>query len=226
MRVAVEGAELLGPGPHVALCRHASIADSLVSAWVFGTVADRRPRYVLKRELASDPCLDVVGRRLPNYFVDRAATDTTVELDGIARMAEGMGPGDIAVIFAEGTRASATKRRRILDRMERRDPRRAAKMSALVHLLPPKVSGPARLVESVPDADVVCVWHVGFDGLDTFGGMIRAVGDGRVDVRFVIDVRPRAEVPAGEAFADWLDDRWLEMDAYVGAATTGVGDDR
>jgi hypothetical protein len=134
-----------------------------------------------------------------------------------------MGPGDIAVIFAEGTRASAAKRGRIIERLRRRDPARADKMSALRHLLPPKISGPARLVESVPEADVVCVWHTGFDGLDTFGGMIRAVAAGRARARFVLEVHPRGGVPDGEAFAAWLDDRWLEMDAYVDTAgRTGV----
>lgn len=219
--VSVEGLDQLGAGPHVALCRHASIADSLVSAWVFAGAARRRPRYVLKRELASDPCLDIVGRRLPNYFVDRSAADTTAELAGIAAMTQGMSSGDVAVIFAEGTRASVSKRRRVLERMEARDPVRAARMAGLRHLLPPKISGPARLVESVPGADIVCVWHTGFDGLDTFGGMIRAVGAGRVDARFVLEVHPRAGVPSGESFAAWLDDRWLELDTYVAEAAAG-----
>lgn len=219
MRVQVDGLENLGAGPHVALCRHASLADSLVSAWVFGGAAGRSPRYVLKRELASDPCLDIVGRRLPNYFVDRSAVDTAAELDGIAAMADGMGEGDIAVIFAEGTRASPDKRRRSLERIAARDPARAAKLGALRHLLPPKVSGPARLVDAVPAADVVCVWHTGFDGLDTFGGMIRGLAAGSPRARFVLEVHPRGTVPGGEKFAAWLDDRWLEMDAYVGRAT-------
>jgi hypothetical protein len=29
---------------------------------------------------------------------------------------------------------------------------------------------------------------------------------------------PRSEVPDGEPFADWLDRRWLEMDAAVDEA--------
>ena len=53
------------------LCRHASLADSLVSAWVITSVAGMNPRYVLKRELLVDPCLDIVGNRLPNHFLDR-----------------------------------------------------------------------------------------------------------------------------------------------------------
>jgi hypothetical protein len=31
---------------------------------------------------------------------------------------------------------------------------------------------------------------------------------------------PRAEVPGGDAFADWLDEQWLRMDAEVDAALT------
>ena len=64
LHIDVEGAENLGEGPFIALCRHASLADSIMSAWVFITKANLRPRYVLKKELQLDPCLDVVGHRL------------------------------------------------------------------------------------------------------------------------------------------------------------------
>ena len=65
IRVEATGADALLPGPVIVLCRHASLADSLVSAWVITTGAGLRPRYVLKRELLADPCLDIVGNRLP-----------------------------------------------------------------------------------------------------------------------------------------------------------------
>lgn len=218
VRVSVEGGETLGRGPYVALCRHASLADSLVSAWVFGSVLGFDPRYVLKRELTLDPCLDIVGHRLPNYFVDRSAVDTAAELSGIARMTDGMGEGDVALIFAEGTRSSAKKRAKIFARMEQRDPERAARLAGLRHLIPPKVSGPETLVIAVPGADVLCVWHVGFDGLDTFGGILKALARGPVAARFVIVRHPRSGVPVGEGFVQWIDQRWLELDANVAAA--------
>jgi len=218
IKVSVEGGDGIGRGPFVALCRHASLADSLVSAWAFGSVLGLDPRYVLKRELSLDPCLDIVGNRLPNYFVDRSAVDTSAELAGIARMTEGMGEGGVAVIFPEGTRASAKKRASIMRRMSERDPERAARLGALRHLIPPQVSGAESLVTAVPAADVLLVWHVGFDGLDTFGGMLRALDGALVPARFVIERHPRATVPTGAGLGPWLDQKWLEMDAKVADA--------
>ena len=107
--VSVENVGELRPGPVVMLCRHASLADSLVSAWVITSLAGLRPRYVLKRELLADPCLDIVGNRLPNYFLDRQAADSQVELDALTLLSTGMSTTDVAVIFPEGTGAGAAE---------------------------------------------------------------------------------------------------------------------
>jgi len=83
LAVAVDLVRLRTRLPTVRLlmvCRHASRADSLVSAWVVTIGAGMHPRYVLKRELLADPCLDVVGNRLPNHFGDRGAADSATEL--------------------------------------------------------------------------------------------------------------------------------------------------
>ncbi len=125
IQVQAEGVDALSPGPVVVLCRHASLADSLVSAWVVTTAAGLRPRYVLKRELLADPCLDIVGNRLPNHFLDREAPDAASELTALERLAAGLGEGEAAVIFPEGTRATDGKRRRALARIAERDPDRA-----------------------------------------------------------------------------------------------------
>ena len=124
IRVTAEGVDQLGPGPAILLCRHASLADSLVSAWVVTSLAGLHPRYVLKRELLADPCLDIVGNRLPNHFLDREATDSQIELDALTRLSAGMGEHDIAVIFPEGTRASPIKRERAMQKLGERDPAR------------------------------------------------------------------------------------------------------
>ena len=85
----VENLEAIEGGNHIVLARHASSADSLLSGWVFSNVAGVQPRYVLKRELLFDPCLDIVGLRVPNHFLDREATDSSVELDALREL----GPG-------------------------------------------------------------------------------------------------------------------------------------
>lgn len=218
LRFTTPGAAELHPGPSVLLCRHASLADSLLSAWVITTVAGMNPRYVLKRELLADPCLDIVGNRLPNHFLDREAADSSAELASLRALSAGLGADEVAVIFPEGTRAAGHKRVRALERIGERQPERAERLATLAHLLPPRPAGAAALVAGRPDADVVIAWHVGFDGLDTFGGILRHLAHRPRPVEFHARRIPRADVPdpeQGDAFTRWLDDAWLHADDEV-----------
>jgi 1-acyl-sn-glycerol-3-phosphate acyltransferase len=216
----VEGLEAVAGGNAIVLARHASLADSLLSGWVFSNVAALHPRYVLKRELLFDPCLDIVGLRVPNHFLDRGATDTTVELDALRDLGACVGAGSVGVIFAEGTRSNDRKRARALEKIGGSNPERAQRLSGLRRLLPPRPAGSSAFLEGAPEADVVLAWHTGFDGLDTFAGMIDKLSKPLPPVRFVMKRFARSDVPAGEAFARWLDDRWIEMDAEVDEALT------
>jgi 1-acyl-sn-glycerol-3-phosphate acyltransferase len=215
LRIDVEGAEKLGDGPFIALCRHASLADSIMSAWVFVTKSHLRPRYVLKKELQLDPCLDVVGHRLPNYFLNRQSTDVSSELQGLAQMAEGLAHRDIAVIFPEGTRANDVKRARILERLRERSPERAQRLKGLQYLMAPKTAGVSALLSAVPNAKVVTMWHSGFDGMDTFRGIVKHLAKSAVRVQVRVVEHQRATVATGEAFVAWLDDQWIAMDTAV-----------
>ncbi len=215
IKVVAEDVDQIRPGPAVLLCRHASLADSLVSAWVVTSLAGLHPRYVLKRELLADPCLDIVGNRLPNHFLDRQATDSQVELEALSRLSTGMGAGDIAVIFPEGTRASPAKREQVMAKIGVRDPARAERLQSLQHLLPPRPAGSAALIAGSPDADVVIGWHTGFDGLDTFGGILRHLAHTPPPVRFKARRIPRADVPSGPAFTEWIDAIWVQADHDV-----------
>lgn len=217
----IEGLDALAGGNAIVLSRHVSLADSLLSGWVTSSVARVWPRYVLKRELLFDPCLDIVGLRVPNHFLDRQSIDGAAELAELRALSDGVGPNVIAVIFAEGTRANPHKRARALEKIGERDPARAGRLAALRHLLPPRAAGSVALLEGAPDADVVMAWHTGFDGLDSFGGMVAKLAQPLPPVRFVMHRIPRSEVPRGDAFSDWLDDQWLRMDAEVDAALGG-----
>jgi 1-acyl-sn-glycerol-3-phosphate acyltransferase len=221
MRPRVEHLEVLTPGDAVVLSRHASLGDSLLSGWALTTQASLQPQYVLKKELLYDPCLDIVGLRVPNHFLDRAADDGSAELAALEQLATGIGPGVVGVIFAEGTRSNDAKRERALEKIAERDPGRAARMRPLRRLLPPRPAGSIAMLAGAPTADVILAWHTGFDGLDSFAGMIRQVGHGLPPVRFVARRVPRAEVPDGDDFVRWLDDQWLRMDAEVDAALGG-----
>ena len=215
LHIEVEGADTLGDGPFIALCRHASLADSVMSAWVFMTASGLRPRYVLKKELKLDPCLDVVGHRLPNYFLDRSSSNLASELQGIEQMAQGLTAKEIAVIFPEGTRANDVKRRRILERLRERSPERAVKLEKLKFLMAPKTAGVTALLAAVPNAKVVTMWHAGFDGMDSFRGIVQHLAKSAVRVQVKVTEHQRATVATGEAFVAWLDEQWCAMDQAV-----------
>ena len=127
LHIEVDGLDALAGGPIVLCGRHASIPDSLLPAWLLGQV-EMRPRYVLKRDLLLDPCLDIVGNRVPNHFVDRDARDSGPELLALERLAHGMGSRDAAVIFPEGTVASTRRRERALVTLAERSPERARRL--------------------------------------------------------------------------------------------------
>lgn len=217
--IRIEGAEAacLRPGPAIMLCRHASLADSLLSAWVITSQARMNPRYVLKKELLFDPCLDIVGNRLPNYFLDRAAADSSLELAALRTLATGLTDDQVAVIFPEGTRSSAKKRARAMEKIRERDPARADRLAGMQHLLPPRPAGSAALLDGCPAADVIIAWHVGFDGLDTFGGILRHLARRPLPVQFHARRIDRADVPTADGFAVWLDEMWVQSDRAVHA---------
>lgn len=218
----VEGAEHVGNGPLVALSRHVSLADAVMSSWIMGSLMSLQPRFVLKKELTLDPCLDIIGHRLPNYFIDRSSPDIASELIGIEQMARDLGEKDVAVIFPEGSRSNEVKRARALEGLASRSPQRFERLKNLQHLSPPKPAGASALLNAVPSAKVITMWHSGFDGMDTFKGIIRNVGAKAVRVHVAITQHDRATIPSGEAFVAWLDEQWVKMDAAVHARLTTI----
>ena len=227
VRVNVENVEALRPGPVVLLARHASLADSLVSAYVVTTVAGMKPRYVLKRELLADPCLDVVGQRLPNHFLDRGAADSTPELEALADLTSSMDEVTAGIIFPEGTRANSSKRAKAIAKISEVDPERVGRISSMRHLLPPRPAGAAAMLRGNATCDVVVAWHVGFEGLDTFSGILRALSKPIPPIRFVLRRIPRIEVPSSyREFTAWLDDEWMRMDYEVDTALKARDEER
>jgi len=171
-------------GPVIVLVRHASIIDNLLPSVLVARAHRIRLRYVLKRELLRDPCLDVAGRRLPNYFV-RRDTGEQVERDNVRRLAEGLSPRDGVLLYPEGTRFTPERRIRAIERIAERDPQRARRVEGIEHLMPPKVGGFLAVLDGAPGVDVVVMTHAGFDGLRLISDMWRGALVGRViRVRF------------------------------------------
>ena len=220
-RTEVTGEEAVGGGPLLVLIRHASVADTLLPAVFITGRHGLRLRYVLKRELLWDPCLDVVGQRLPNLFVRRDGADTAREIAAVRALAAGLAPTEGVLVYPEGTRfTSAKQARRLAQIAERGDAERHERMRALQRVLPPRLGGPLALLDACPQADVLVVAHTGFEGIETFGDTWTGSLIGR-RVRVTLWRVPRAAVPESDAErARWLDDLWGRVDAWVVAHET------
>jgi 1-acyl-sn-glycerol-3-phosphate acyltransferase len=216
LRLVVEDEEAIGRGPLLVLPRHASLADVLLPAVLVSDRHRLRLRWVMKRELLADPCLDVVGNRLPNVFVDRSSVRSEAEIRAVAALAADLGPEDGVLIYPEGTRATPDRRERSLARIAAGSAAgRLAVLRRLRHLLPPRSGGPLALLAAAPGADVLILGHVGLEGLSHLRDLLSGALVGRtLRVRFWR--HPAASVPRDrEAALGWLDARWLELDAWV-----------
>jgi 1-acyl-sn-glycerol-3-phosphate acyltransferase len=170
---------------------------------------------VLKRELLSDPCLDVAGNRLPNYFVERGSDDTEGELRAIRDLGTGLGSQDGVLIYPEGTRFTKEKRARALERLSKGDPVISARAQRLQHVLPPRLGGPLALLQATSPADVVVLAHHGLDG---FAHLRDIWAGGMVNTTVLVEFWrvPRDAVPADQADqVGWLYDVWDRIDAWI-----------
>ncbi len=216
LRAEIEGDREAARGPVLVLMRHASTADTILTSTFLTLRHGTDFRHVIKRELLWDPCLDVAGHRLPNYFVDRDSDDSAAEIRAVARLAEDLGPGDGVLIYPEGTRFTPAKRARILEKLTASGDRELAhRASSLVNVLPPRLGGTLGLLDAAPGVDVVFCAHVGFDGIQSFnqflaGGLVNRT------VRIAYWRVPAANIPADrDARIDWLFDHWARIDAWI-----------
>jgi 1-acyl-sn-glycerol-3-phosphate acyltransferase len=217
LRFEVEGADRAAEGgPVVVLCRHASIVDALVPSAFVANRHRIKLRYVLKRELLADPCLDVAGHFLPNHFVARDGSDSEREIDAVRALKAGIGADDGVLIYPEGKRFTEGKRRRALERLEG-DPDALARARRLRHLLPIRPGGALALLDAAPACDVIFLGHAGLEGFSSVADIWAGALVGRtVRVRFWRE--PAASIPEGDAARlAWLAARWQRLDDWLDA---------
>ncbi len=217
LRTAVTGAEHAAGGPLIALFRHCSVADTLLPMTLIGIPHRIALRWVLKAELLWDPCLDVVGGRLRNCFVSRMPETRDRDVEAVGQLMDGLGPDDGVVIYPEGTRFSAAKRQRALDRLAQSgDAAALAEAQALEHVLVPRLGGVMALLENNrARADVVFCAHTGLEGIATFADLWngRVIGN---TVHVALWRVPFAAIPEGQkARIEWILREWAEVNAFV-----------
>jgi 1-acyl-sn-glycerol-3-phosphate acyltransferase len=212
LRFDVEGDEVLGGSGVIMLPRHCSFGDTVLPVVFYCLPHGRRLRYVLKKELLFDPCLDIVGNRLPNYFADRSSENTAREVEGIARLLDELPEDQGVLIYPEGTRFSPEKRARILDRLrEKGDGVALARAEARPRLLPPRLGGSLGLLAANPGRDLVFFAHTGFENSASFAQLFNGSWlDTQVRLKFWRV--PFAEIPDDEdGRRAFLEAQWDRM---------------
>ena len=198
--------------PALVLARHAGEGDSLLILHQLLCRYGRNPRIVLHEALRLDPVIDVLGRRLPNRFIDPRGGDT--ELD-IAAMSADLEPASAVLIFPEGGNFSESRRQRGIERLEEGGHHEEAGWARdMRHVAAPRPGGALAAIEAAPGADVVFVGYVGFPtGLRELWRLLPHPQPVEVRLWHV----PAADIPtARDERIDWLFDRWRTLDAWVG----------
>jgi 1-acyl-sn-glycerol-3-phosphate acyltransferase len=206
---------LHGIGKVVVLARHASYADAILPALLFGTHRNMPLRYVLANELTWDPALGLYGRRLPNVFVDRGRPADDTQLEAIRELGAELEPNGAAIIFPEGQFLTSARRERAIARLAERDPLLADRATNLRHLLPPRPAGTLALLDTAVGADVVVLAHV---GLEAFG-RVREIAQ-HLPIRAPVKVGAwrvaAADIPHDDAARiEWLWQQWERLDAWI-----------
>ncbi len=202
----------LVPTPAIVLCRHVSIFDApLPSALYLDSGVD--VRGVIMAELLVDPGFDLLYGRLGSVFIPRDnGPDARAQ---VAHLGRGIHGSSVAVIFPEGRLFRAEDMQRSLVSVAKTDAARAMRLQRLRHVLPPRPGGFTALLEACPNVDVVVISHT---GLESYGALRDLAGDVPLTMSITVEARrySREEIPADLAdAANWLDDRWLEMDEWI-----------
>jgi 1-acyl-sn-glycerol-3-phosphate acyltransferase len=214
---AAEAVLSAGERPVVVLSIHSGEGDSLLVLDQLLRRHGRRPRIVMHEALAIDPLIDMLGRRLPNRFVDPRGGDIEVE---IAAMSRGLGRRDAVLIFPEGGNFTPERRLRSIERLEQRGHLEEAEAARSIrYLSAPRPGGALAALQSAPEADVIFMAHYGFP--DSMGEAWRELPD-VTPIELTLWHVPAEEIPAGqEERIDWLFGWWRTLDDWVAERRAG-----
>lgn len=218
LRVEVEGDEFVRTGPVLVFSRHVSPIDNLLPAVLVSDAHGIRLRWVINRSLLRDPCLDIVGNRLPNCFVAAGTGDSEAEIRRVQVLGHDLGPRDGVLIFPEGALFSPSRLERVLSRIEESgDERLLARARRLQNLLPPRLGGSTALLEAARGTDVVFLAHTGLEGATEYHNILRGGLIGRT-IRVRIWRVLAEDIPQSrDDRIGWLFDQWEQLDNWVSA---------
>jgi 1-acyl-sn-glycerol-3-phosphate acyltransferase len=205
---------LTDDGPLLFFSRHAGPGDTFLLTDRLLSRFERFPRVVFKQELAIDPCVDLIGHRLPHAVLD---TSDREECEAqITQITAGLGRRDVLLLFPEGGNFSEERRRGALRTLRRKGRRReAAKAQQMTHVLPPRPTGALVALRSNPAAGVVFAAHTGLGLAANPGDLWRDMPIGRT-LRTRMWLVPADERPTDpDAQVEWLYGWWKRLDEWI-----------
>lgn len=211
------GTDALKGAPCIVFPRHASLADTVLPIVLYGAPQKVRLRYVLKKELLWDPCLDVGGNRVPCHFVDRSGQDSGKAIQAVSALTAGVGPEEGIAMFPEGTRMTPAKRAKLANSP---NPELRAMLSRWPDLLPPRLGGTLAMLEANPGLDILFIAHTGFEPASQLHDLLSGIWLGTtVRVHFW---RVRfADIPLKEHHREFILEQWDRMQESVTRLAAG-----
>jgi 1-acyl-sn-glycerol-3-phosphate acyltransferase len=200
--------------PLLFFSRHAGPGDTILLIDRLLTRFDRFPSVVFKRSIAIDPCVDLIGHRLPHAILDTSAQEESEQR--IEKVAAGLRGRGVLLLFPEGGNFTTERRRRAIRKLWRTGrQRQAAQAEHMSHVLPPRPTGALAALRGNPRADVIFGAHSGL-GLAAFPREIWQQTPLRKTFNTHMWLSPAAEHPTEpEAQIAWIYDWWKRLDAWI-----------
>jgi 1-acyl-sn-glycerol-3-phosphate acyltransferase len=202
--------------PLLFFSRHAGPGDTLLLVDLLECGYERLPSVVFKDTLAIDPCIDIIGHRLPHAVLD---TSDREECEArIRQVTANLAPRGVLILFPEGGNFTPERRSRALRKLRRKGRRRQAEAAEeMTHVMPPQPMGALAALSGNPQADVIFGAHTGL-GLAAFPKELwKRTPIGRT-LKEKMWLAPADERPQDrEAQVQWLYDWWRRIDDWVEA---------
>jgi 1-acyl-sn-glycerol-3-phosphate acyltransferase len=200
--------------PLLFFCRHAGPGDTILVIDRLLTQFDRLPSVVFKESVAWDPCVDLIGHRLPHAVLDASKKEECEAR--IEEVAAGLGDHGVLVLFPEGGNFTPERRRRAIRKLWRSGRQsEAAKAEGMSHVLPPRPTGALAALRGNPEADVIFAAHSGL-GLAAFPIDIWHKPPIGKTFHTRMWLSPAAERPVDpDEQVAWIYDWWKRLDHWI-----------